>query len=752
MNKRMMRTSVALAAFVSGVGGASACSVCDALALGSDVGFADATGADTITRFGRWSQTATDGNTGPRGTPITLTWSIVPDGTRNGTQISDLVSYLDGKWGVVGGDPHDVASRPWLVPIQQGMERWGQIAGIDYVFQNNDDGANFNATNVGVPGQRGDVRIRGFVFGSAFAPSILAFNQFPNDGDMTLDTGEATAYSPSAASGNFMRNIIGHEHGHGLGLGHLIGATNLMSPGINPSIQGPQFHDILVAQRNYGDVLEKNGGNDTLASATPMGTLAIGGSFGVGLDTPDFGGSVSGITFAQTDFLSIDGSNDADVFSFEVDGRSQANFTLNPRGPQYNASQEGGTPMAFNASQRSDLLLDIFDAQGVRLSRLNTGGLGVNETISGFKLPEAGTYFARVAGTEDQIQMYSLEVSRAATAAVADPNVIFTDSFTVDGGSQANVNSFRQTMVRQGGSVVDARYDVGSTDAEDTQVTIAGNRLVLSSVSDADGGNQAFVDLNRNFLPQLEGQAWSLTFDATLTADVGLGDAWLGLTFNDNWPIGLPFGQDAELGIFLRQTGGYVARENGGDAPGELFVQSSVPVSDSYAFEFSVDETGPGALMSLRINGQSIFADEAVTLNDVGRYFALRAHVGGTNAVGLGLEVAIDNLLISLQETMAALAGDYNGSGSVEQGDLDLVLNNWGGPRGVWSNADGFASAGVDQEELDRVLNNWGSSVAPALAGLSVPEPGAVAWCVGLGLLARRGGTRKPSACGLSSC
>ena len=87
-----------------------------------------------------------------------------------------------------------------------------------------------------------------------------------------------------------------------------------------------------------------------------------------------------------------------------------------------------------------------------------------------------------------------------------------------------------------------------------------------------------------------------------------------------------------------------------------------------------------------------------------------------------------------------ALAGDFNGNGSVEQGDLDLVLNNWGGARGDWSNAAGFASAGVDQEELDAVLNNWGGSVLPSFAGLTVPEP-----ALGLVLLLPIAAGRRPA-------
>ena len=84
--------------------------------------------------------------------------------------------------------------------------------------------------------------------------------------------------------------------------------------------------------------------------------------------------------------------------------------------------------------------------------------------------------------------------------------------------------------------------------------------------------------------------------------------------------------------------------------------------------------------------------------------------------------------------------GDYNASGAVEQGDLNLVLNNWGDSR-TFEDPSGivFATDNVDQEELNRVLNNWGSTAVPAgLEGANLPEPGAfvvgglgLAWTVG---------------------
>jgi hypothetical protein len=64
----------------------------------------------------------------------------------------------------------------------------------------------------------------------------------------------------------------------------------------------------------------------------------------------------------------------------------------------------------------------------------------------------------------------------------------------------------------------------------------------------------------------------------------------------------------------------------------------------------------------------------------------------------------------------------------VDQGDLDLVLLNWGAiatmPPEGWANDLPIGS--VDQDELDKVLLNWGSA-ASTLATSSVPEPSAAA-------------------------
>ncbi len=74
---------------------------------------------------------------------------------------------------------------------------------------------------------------------------------------------------------------------------------------------------------------------------------------------------------------------------------------------------------------------------------------------------------------------------------------------------------------------------------------------------------------------------------------------------------------------------------------------------------------------------------------------------------------------------LAALPGDFDGSGSVEQGDLDRILNGWGTtPSWELTAASARPNGVIDQEELDAVLNHWGASEAPSFRGASIPEPG----------------------------
>ena len=107
--------------------------------------------------------------------------------------------------------------------------------------------------------------------------------------------------------------------------------------------------------------------------------------------------------------------------------------------------------------------------------------------------------------------------------------------------------------------------------------------------------------------------------------------------------------------------------------------------------------------------------------------------------------VNYDNIDLSLAPTggVGALEGDYDMSGSVGQGDLDVVLLNWGG---VTFPGDENALPGggpfdgaIGQNELDGVLLNWGNAI-PLAAASTIPEPGSLLLVAMAGLmgLARR--------------
>ena len=65
------------------------------------------------------------------------------------------------------------------------------------------------------------------------------------------------------------------------------------------------------------------------------------------------------------------------------------------------------------------------------------------------------------------------------------------------------------------------------------------------------------------------------------------------------------------------------------------------------------------------------------------------------------------------------LAGDLNGDGAVNSGDLDLVRGNWGSTVEPNSSGDANGDGYVNSADLDIVRGNWG-----ATAGAAVPEPG----------------------------
>ena len=371
----------------------------------------------------RWSQTATDGLGLRQGDPTTITWGFVADGTTieaafpgigETTGPSNLIDFLDTNFNSGGGTGADLTNRSWFSIFENSFNRWSEISGLTYAYEANDDGNNINgvvsASTRGSLGVRADVRISGHTINGA--GGTLGYNYFPDAGDMVLDTTDLAFFGSTNNSFRNFRNVIMHEHGHGLGLEHVQSsdATFLMEGSIasNAPFEGPQFDDILGAHRLYGDALEKNGGNESSISATDLGILTGSGLI-IGADgnqgsTPQF------VTAEQTDFVSIDDNADIDVFEFDVTSTTDITLVLTPVGPTYLQGPEGGSESQLDTTRLADINLELLDSDGTTVLNFSASSqLGAIETINANV--DAGTYYARVSSLTNDVQMYQLSIT-----------------------------------------------------------------------------------------------------------------------------------------------------------------------------------------------------------------------------------------------------------------------------------------------------------------------------------------------------
>jgi len=359
---------------------------------------------DPFRTVDRWNGTATDGFGLGQGDPTTVTWSIVRDGVSIDGFIgedvadSDLVSFLGGIYGV-NTDDDNFQDEPWFDELQSAFDRWEELSGINYVYEPNDDGAPFAYVS-GSLGERGDVRLGGHrIDGDS---NVLAYNFFPDTGDMVIDTDD-NFYNSTFLDSRALRNVVAHELGHGLGFSHATSddANFLLEPFISFAFDGPQYDDILVAQRQYGDALEK-AGNDSAGSATDLGDLNEGSSLIIGADAFD-----AFVDYNDTDFVSIDDDSDVDFFRFSVDAGTVVDIELTPLGPTYDLNES-----QFDASALNDLTLTLLDSSGSTvLATVDAGTLGDGESINDFLLQDEGDYLIRIGALHDNIQMYQLALT-----------------------------------------------------------------------------------------------------------------------------------------------------------------------------------------------------------------------------------------------------------------------------------------------------------------------------------------------------
>ncbi|MBX3433670.1 MAG: matrixin family metalloprotease [Pirellulales bacterium] len=342
----------------------------------------------------------------------------MPDGqSYDRSSNSQLVQFLDDGWNVPAASrTPDFANRPWWTVINNAYAQYSRVSGITltYIAEQTAEGVSTGAF--------GDIRIGGEVFPNDGPGGALADNVYPDGGDMRIDTtreanGTVGSYFSTEPG---LRNLVIHETGHGVGLGHAQfvndSAHAIMEGGLRTDIWGLQFDDVYALNRQYGDPNERNGGNDSAATATQLGSFTTGFVVSRGASATD-----SVVQRFDRDWLGIDGSNDQDWFRFTVAGRALADITLTPLGPTYETVQQG----VFNAAAQSDLVLQFFSGSPsglTALATINQHGLGQAEQLSGFQLPGAGDYYIRIRGTQDLNQFYRLDlaVSAPETTSPAD--------------------------------------------------------------------------------------------------------------------------------------------------------------------------------------------------------------------------------------------------------------------------------------------------------------------------------------------
>lgn len=510
----------------------------------------------------RWTSTATDGGGLNQGTPTTLTYSFVPDGTfvpdlgiGLGSGNSAMFQWLDGIYG---------NTQTWQDLFHQVFDRWEELIGTTYVYEPNDDGANTNGA-AGVLGVRGDVRIGAFNYQNDGSGGVLAYNNFPNDGDMIFDAFD-TFYSNTSSQSLRFRNVAAHEHGHGLGMLHVCPAnqTKLMEPFISTAYDGPQLDDILNGIRHYGDVNEPD---NSIAQATDLGNFSIGG-------------------VAAVSNVGVDDNTDDDYFLVGLNEPARIVFAVAPdaatydQGPQTSACNTGSST---NYNSIQNLRITAVNSSGATLGVANDTGTGGIESLSIDSTSGDDVYFIVDGSTSvNNVQRYQVSVFiqdvpfmgpviDAEAPISVDPGVTTSFDVTIDPreddlvpGSallftSVNGGSFSSTsLVENGGNSYTATLpSVNCDDSLEFYISIEGETDGVSTLP--EGGASApfsatvgdlIVALNDNFESDL---GWLVSGDA---ANAGEGRWERGVPGGDGSRGDAPSDFDGSGSCYMTGNGG----------------------------------------------------------------------------------------------------------------------------------------------------------------------------------------------------
>lgn len=359
--------------------------------------------------------------------------------------------------------------------IRQGLCSWRRFGGLTYTeIADNNSVFSTSAAHVST---RGDIRIGSNAQGTT--SGVLAYNQFPTGGsDMTINSDwfPASAGALGSATNNYryLRDVVSHEHGHGLGFIHPVpcDSSKLMEPFIHTNTDGCLVDEFRGMGRNYGD---RRSGNSSGALATDWGNLT----------TPVLK-SVIERNLSTNGSAGANGSG-ADWFKFTIDTAQTVAITVNPTGGSYTEGQQSsgcnGTTSTVVASQAGNLNVELRSgANGASvLQTADTAGAGAAELLGAGTLG-AGTYWVRVfdAGpnANQTVQLYDLTMrvgtAKAPPVAVAGlhkriqagKNCFFfgnINSYATDTGPTGGANSLSYFWDLDGNGTFGGGIDSGSS-------------------------------------------------------------------------------------------------------------------------------------------------------------------------------------------------------------------------------------------------------------------------------------------------
>lgn len=479
--------------------------------------------------FQRWNRTALNGpGQNVQGRAVTLTWSIVPDGTAIPKDPvindSDDPSSLRARLGeIYGGNVGPPENQPWFPLFSDLFDEIGAQCGITYVYEANDDGARLGSVSPGRRNVRGDIRLSGHdIDGDG---DTLAYNYFPDNGDMVIDTNDSWFEDISNNSIRLV-NTVAHEHGHGLGLQHVcpIDHTKLLEPSINTNFRGIQFDEIYTLQRWYGDPCEDHEppfrDNDAIWRAKAL-TVSAENPF-------DF------------QWLSIDDNSDTDYYSFTVPPEASLRVRVSPSDQVYLEGGESGANCSngssFDSSSIHDLSLELLDRFGKVLAAAQDNPAGQAEELAGIPTGPGGQLFIRIeGGAANQAQLYRLEIELdppAVSLEVSETRIITESHAPANGRIEPGETIEFEIYLRNNGSVT----------AENVSATLSappGTPGFTSFTPGQDYGSIAGpAPVSRPFVFALDGDCGtSFPLELTLTADGG---------FSQTYPVRLNLGIVAE--------------------------------------------------------------------------------------------------------------------------------------------------------------------------------------------------------------